>query len=59
MTIDLATTTRKVCPEALMYQERVFLGAIKSIDSYLFDPTGALVLQDGNQPWVLAQSHKR
>ena len=59
MTIDVATTTRKVCPEALMYQERVFLGAIKSIDSYRFDPTGALVLQDGNQPWVLAQSHKR
>ena len=59
MTIDVATTTRKVCPEALMYQERVFLGAIESIDSYRFDPTGALVLQDGNQPWVLAQSHKR
>ena len=59
MTIDVATTTRKVCPEALMYQERVFLGAIESIDSYRFDPTGVLVLQDGNQPWVLAQSHKR
>ena len=59
MTIDVATTTRKVCPEALMYQERVFLGAIESIDSYRFDPTGALVLQDGNQPWVRAQSHKR
>lgn len=59
MTINFATTTRKVCPEALMYQERVFLGAVESIDSYRFDPTGALVLQDGNQPWVLAQSHKR
>lgn len=59
MTIDVAMTTRKVCPEALMYQERVFLGAIESINSYRFDPTGALVLQDGNQPWVLAQSHKR
>ncbi|QSB45160.1 META domain-containing protein [Tsuneonella flava] len=59
MTINVATTTRKVCPEALMHQERVFLRAIESIDSYRFDPTGALVLQDGNQPWVLAQSHKR
>ncbi len=59
MTIEVATTTRKVCPEALMYQERVFLGAIDSIDSYRFDPTGALMLQDGDQPWVLAQSHKR
>ena len=59
MTIDIAMTTRKVCPEALMYQERVFQGAIESIDSYRFDPTGALVLQEGNQPLVLAQSHKR
>ena len=59
MTIDVATTTRKVCPEALMYQERVFQGAIESIDSYRFDPTGALELQEGNQPLVLAQSHKR
>ncbi len=58
-TINVATTTRKVCPEALMYQERVFLGAIESINSYRFDPTGALVLQDGNQPLVFAQSHKR
>ena len=59
MTINVATTTRKVCPEALMYQERVFQGAIESIDSYRFDPTGALVLQNGDQPWVLAQTHKR
>ena len=59
MTINVVTTTRKVCPEALMYQERVFLGAIESIDSYRFDPTGALVLQDDNQPWILAQPYKR
>ncbi|MCV0386085.1 MAG: META domain-containing protein [Nitrobacter sp.] len=59
MTINVATTTRKVCPEALTYQERVFLGAIESINSYRFDPTDALVLQDGNQPLVLTQSHKR
>ncbi|MCD1590480.1 META domain-containing protein [Qipengyuania citrea] len=59
MTINVVTTTRKVCPEALMYQERVFLGAIESIDSYRFDPTGPLVLQDDNQPWILAQPYKR
>ena len=57
MTIDVATTRRKVCPEAQMYQERVFPGSIESIDSYRFEPTGALVLQDGNQPMVFARSH--
>ena len=59
ITIDVAPMTRKVCPEALMRQERVFLGAIESINSYRFDPTGAIVLQDGNQPLVFARSHKR
>ena len=59
ITIDVAPMTRKVCPEALMRQEQVFLGAIESINSYRFDPTGAIVLQDGNQPLVFARSHKR
>lgn len=59
LVIDAVATTRKACVEALMHQERAFVDIIGSIDSYDFDPTGALLLESQDEPRLIARREGR
>ncbi len=52
---DAVATTRKACVEALMNQERAFVDIIRSIDSYDFDQTGALLLKENDEIRLIAR----
>lgn len=54
LTINSAATTRMMCPEALMTQERRFLDILKSIRHFDLDRSGALVLE-GNAGSLVAR----
>ena len=57
--IDAVATTRKVCIEALMNQERAFVDVIGSIDSYDFDRTGALLFESDDKMRLIARKEER
>jgi heat shock protein HslJ len=57
--IDAVTTTRRACVEALLHQERAFVDIIGSIDSYDFDPTGALLLESDDETRLIARREGR
>ena len=52
---DAVATTGKACVEALMSQERAFVDIIRSIDSYDFDQTNALLLKENDEIRLIAR----
>ncbi|WP_251358743.1 META domain-containing protein [Kangiella sp. TOML190] len=56
LTIKPAMSTKKACmSEALMNQEYRFLSLLNKIESYQFDPTGALILTAGDGSTIKAR----
>jgi heat shock protein HslJ len=55
ISVGEVVSTRKACADALMNQERKFLGALGAVDRFEIDPSGGLILRGGEQHSILAR----